>query len=59
MIHTYLTISLMIFSLYLIKFLLDDSTNVGDSSSWIALLIASIFWPILLPISGWELSQKS
>ncbi|MEL6579214.1 MAG: hypothetical protein AAFQ14_05655 [Cyanobacteria bacterium J06621_12] len=58
MIRSYLTISLMISFLYLGKFLLDSSTDKSDYSSWIALLIAFVFWPILLPVSSWELSQK-
>ena len=59
MLHNYITISLMIFCLYLAKFLLDSTTNKNDATSWIALLIVSLFWIILLPVSGWELNRKS
>ena len=59
MLHNYITISLMIFCFYLAKFLLDSTTNKNDATSWIALLIVSLFWIILLPVSGWELNRKS
>ena len=59
MLHHYLTISLMIFCLYLAKFLSDNTTNKNDVTSWIALLIVSVFWIILLPVSSLELTKKS
>jgi hypothetical protein len=60
MIHYYYSIiSLSIFCLYLVKFFLDDSTNKNDLTSWLALIITLIFWPVLLPISSWELTKKS
>jgi hypothetical protein len=57
--YYYFMISLVIFSLYLVKFVLDSSTNKNDLTSWLALLIALFFWPILLPVSSWELTKKS
>lgn len=57
--YYYFMISLAIFSLYLVKFLIDSSTNKNDLTSWLALLIALFFWPILLPFSSWELTRKS
>jgi hypothetical protein len=60
MLHYYYSmISLVIFCLYLVKFLLDSSTNKNDLTSWLALLISLVFWPVLLPISSWELTRKS
>ena len=58
MLYHYLTISLMIFCLYLAKFLSDSSTKKNDATSWIALLTVSLFWIVLLPLSIWELSKK-
>jgi hypothetical protein len=57
--HYYFIISLAIFSLCLIKFFLDSTTDKNDLTSWLALLIILFFWPILLPISSWELTKKS
>lgn len=57
--YYYFMISLVIFSLYLVKFVLDSSTNKNDLTSWLALLIALFFWPVLLPVSSWELTKKS
>ena len=55
----YLTISLMVFIYWLMVFYLDRSTSKFDLISWAVLLIAPWFWPIVLPISSWELSRKS
>ena len=55
----YLTIVLMVFIYWLMLFYTDESTSKFDLTSWIVLLIAPWFWPLVLPISSWELSRKS
>ena len=52
-------VSVTFFCCSLIKFLLDSSTQKNDFSSWVALLVILILWPLLLPISSWELHKKS
>jgi hypothetical protein len=54
----YFTISLMVFSFWFMLFFQDYSTPKTDLISWIVLLIAPLFWPIVLPISSWELTRK-
>jgi NADH:ubiquinone oxidoreductase subunit 6 (subunit J) len=58
MIHHYSLISLTVFGFYLVKFSLDTSTDKNDFTSWLTLALTLIFWPVLLPISGWELTKK-
>lgn len=55
----YLSIALMVFIYWFMIFYLDKTTSKFDVLSWTILLIAPLFWPIVLPISGWELSRKS
>lgn len=40
-------------------FNLDESTSKTHFLSWLFILVAPLFWPIILPISSWELSQKA
>lgn len=46
--------SSVIFLKYLQKFLQDSTTANSDRGSWIVLIIASLIWPISLPISALE-----
>ena len=55
----YWIIYLMVFIYWFILFYADYSTSKLDLTSWCVLLIAPLFWPIVLPISSWELSRKS
>ena len=57
-INWYYTIALMVFIYWLIVFLQDSSTSKTDLLSWSVLLIAPLLWPIVLPISSWELNRK-
>ncbi len=43
-----------IFVRYLQKFLQDPTTSNSDRASWIVLILASLLWPISLPISALE-----
>lgn len=54
----YLTMTLAVFSLWFSLFLLDKTTPKNDLISWIVLLIAPWFWPIVLPLSIRELVVK-
>jgi hypothetical protein len=54
----YWTIALMVFIYWLMLFCIDSSTSKIDLLSWLILLIAPLFWPIVLPISSWELNRK-
>ena len=55
----YWTIALMVFFYWLMCFYLDRTTSKFDLISWIVILIGPLFWPIILPLSSWELSHKS
>ena len=55
----YWTIYCMVLIYWLMLFYLDESTLNNDLISWSFLLITPLFWPIVLPISSWELSQKA
>ena len=52
-------ISLILFCFWLSLFLRDSTTPKTDKTSWLVLLIAPLFWPIVLPIAIWELMRKS
>ena len=55
----YWIITLMVFSYWLLLFTSDSTTSKLDLTSWCFLLIAPLFWPVVLPVSSWELSRKS
>lgn len=57
-INWYWTIALIVFIHWFTIFLQDTSTLKTDLMSWLVLLIAPLFWPIVLPISSWELNRK-
>lgn len=46
-------------SFWLFAFLCDPSTSNHHVSSWIALLIATLIWPIAFPLSYLELSKRA
>lgn len=54
----YLLVSLTIFGIWLVTFWSDGTTSKTDGLSWIALLVAPLFWPIVLPLSNFELATK-
>ena len=57
-VNWYWTIALMVFFKWLMNFNLDRTTSKLDLTSWIVILIGPLFWPIILPLSNWELSHK-
>lgn len=55
----YWTIYCMIFVYWWMLFYQDKSTPNNHLVSWAFLIIAPLLWPIVLPISSWELSRKA
>ena len=55
----YLTVSVTVFLYWLGLFIADKSTPKTHLTSWLTLLIAPLFWPIVVPISIIELVTKS
>lgn len=55
----YLTVSVTVFLYWLGLFIADKSTPKTHLASWLILLIAPLFWPIVVPISIIELVTKS
>ena len=55
----YWTVALMLFSFWLILFLQDSTASKTDWICWTVVIIAPLFWPIVLPISSWELTSKA
>lgn len=55
----YLTIASTVFVYWLGLFMNDDSTPKNHVDSWLVLLIAPLFWPIVVPMSIWELAGKA
>ena len=43
---------------WLLFFLRDEETPKTDVASWVVLIVASIFWPISVPLSYIELMTK-
>lgn len=59
MLWGYFTITLVVFSVWLSLFLADKTTPKDHFVSWVMLLIAPWFWPIVLPLSFKELNAKA
>ncbi len=59
MLWCYLAITLVVFCIWLSLFLRDRTTPKNHLISWIILLIAPWFWPIVLPLSIGELTAKA
>ena len=55
----YLTIAITVFIYWLGLFIADSSTPKNHLDSWLVLFIAPLFWPIVVPISIWELIRKT
>ncbi len=54
----YLTIASAVFVYFLGFFIADTSTPKNHLDSWLVLLIAPLFWPIVVPMSILELSLQ-
>ena len=55
----YLTVSATVSCYWLALFMADKSTPKTHIASWLIVLIAPLFWPIVLPVSIVELLTKS
>lgn len=55
----YWAIALIVFLYWLVLFASDRNISKLDLTSWIILSIGPLFWPIILPISSWELNRKT
>ena len=55
----YLTIASAIFVYWLGAFMADTSTPKNHLDSWLILLIASLSWPLAVPMSILELTRKA
>ena len=55
----YWIVTLILFVYWFMLFYQDQSTPNNDLISWVVLFLASLFWPITLPISILELSYKA
>lgn len=58
-VNWYWIISLMVFIYWFMLFYLDKYTSKVDLLSWMILVVAPLLWPIVLPLSSWELSRNS
>ena len=54
----YLMIALAVFSVWLEAFWADATTPKTNCTSWAALMLAPLFWPIVLPLSNFEIVTK-
>ena len=54
----YLIITLIISCFWLLLFWKDNTTPKNHLTSWLIILIAPWFWPIVIPLSIAELSRK-
>jgi hypothetical protein len=57
-VSVYLSIALIVFLILLVLFVSDRQTPLTDRTSWMVLLLATIFWPISVPISLLELTSR-
>ena len=55
----YWLVTFMVFVYWFMMFYQDQSTPINDLKSWFFLFIASLLWPITLPLARWELSHKA
>ncbi|HLO51518.1 MAG TPA: hypothetical protein VK211_24100 [Kamptonema sp.] len=54
----YLIIALVVFKVWLEAFWGDTTTPKTNCISWTALILAPLLWPIVLPLSNFELAVK-
>lgn len=55
----YLSVSATVSCYWLYLFLTDKSTPKNHLPSWLIILVAPLFWPLVLPASVIELATKS
>ena len=55
---SYFSIALMVFLVWFKCFWNDTATSKNDLISWIALVIGPLAWPVVLPVSIWQITIK-
>ena len=56
---SYFSIALIVFIVWFKCFWNDTATSKNDLISWIALVIGPLVWPVVLPLSIWQISSKN
>ena len=54
----YFSIALIVFVVWFIVFWNDTSTSKKDLLSWVALLLGPLVWPVVLPLSLFQMVSK-
>jgi polyferredoxin len=54
----YFSIALIVFLVWFIVFWNDTSTSKKDLLSWVALLLGPLVWPVVLPLSLFQIASK-
>lgn len=55
---SYFSIALIVFLVWFKFFWNDTATSKNDLISWIALVIGPLVWPVVLPLSIWQITSK-
>jgi uncharacterized membrane-anchored protein len=55
---SYFSIALIVFLVWFKIFWNDTATSKNDLISWIALVIGPLVWPVVLPLSIWQITSK-
>ena len=56
---SYFSIALIVFLVWFKSFWNDTATAKNDLISWIALVIGPLVWPVVLPVSIWQITSKN
>ncbi len=57
-VSVYFSIAAVVFAILFVLFASDRQTSLTDRASWFVLLLATLFWPITVPISLLELLDR-
>jgi hypothetical protein len=57
-VSVYVSIAAVVFAILFVLFVSDRQTSITDRASWLVLILATIFWPITVPISLLELLDR-
>ncbi len=55
---SYFSITLIVFLVWFKSFWNDTATSKKDLISWIALVIGPLVWPVVVPLSIWQITSK-
>jgi hypothetical protein len=56
---SYFSIALIVFLVWFKCFWNDTATSKNDLISWIALVIGPLVWPVVLPLSIWQITSHN